>query len=715
MERAEPKADLVEIGVAASTVDESNLQVTASEEKPPEAALQLEAQKSYLINKLNFLNFQNGTIHVNFEHTRYNRRVSCKAHPQPCSGDILECVWAEPESVRHILDSYRFVSFFVADGPNALLVKPRMNWMDAKGIRFELPEKCIEVCNRRQGRHACDDIPVQLIQNSMLFQGRLLEFSTTSFLVQLSAEPPQTFQCIDADLPVNLIIPMGPEMIYSGNFSILKQGNGKANRKFVLEPQNTGIHRYGSKKYRSKRLKLVPSPNIIFRHPLTRQVVNLKVEDLSGSGLSVVEGIGSSLLLPGLMLPEVELSFADSLHIRFKAQVLYRKVSPGGSDAAEAVSGLAILDMDSNEHLKLLALLHQAENANSYISSRVEMNALWDFFFETGFIYPKKYAFIQANKEKIKDTYFKLYTQKPTIARHFIYQDKGCILAHMGMVRLYENSWLIHHHAARKRASVRAGLTVLNQIGCFTYDSHRLYSLHMKYLLCYFRPENHFPNSVFGGFARYAKDSQCCSLDDFVYYHNDTHGVEARELEPGWTIAPSRPEDIQELNTWYEHTSGGLMMDALDLDAQSFQMEGLAEEYRRHGFKKERLVLSLRQGERLKAVLMAHISDIGLNLSDLTNCIKVFILDAEDLDQELLRRVLVSVFATNHLPQDMPVLLTPTGFAEQRGIRFEKIYSLWILNTRYSDQYFGFIERIFRLAKERPGPKDACSGNDCRR
>jgi hypothetical protein len=714
MERADTKADRADIDGAASTVDEPGWLVTPPEAGPPETALPLEAQKSYLINKLNFLNFQNGTIHVNFEHARYDRSVSCKARPLPCSGDILECVWEEPDSVRHILDSYRFVSFFVADGPNALLVKPRMNWMDAKGIRFELPDKCVEVCNRRQGRHACDDIPVQLIQNSMLFQGRLLEFSTTSFLVQLSIAPPQTFQCIDADLPVNLIIPKGSEMIYSGNFTILKQGSGQANRKFVLEPQNKGIHRYGSKKYRSKRLKLVPSPNIIFRHPLTRQMVNLKVEDLSGSGLSVVEGIGSSLLLPGLMLPEVELSFADSLHIRFKAQVLYRKVSPGVGRAGDAISGLAILDMEGNEHLKLLALLHQAENQNSYISSRVEMNALWDFFFETGFIYPKKYAFIQANKEKIKDIYFKLYTQKPTIARHFIYQDKGCILAHMGMVRLYENSWLIHHHAARKRASVRAGLTVLNQIGGFTYDSHRLYSLHMKYLLCYFRPENHFPNSVFGGFARYAKDRQCCSLDDFVYYHNDPSRGDAHGLEPDWTIAPSRPEDIQELNTWYEHSSGGLMMEALDLDPQAYQVEGLAEEYRRHGFKKERLVISLRHGQRLKAVLVAHISDIGLNLSDLTNCIKVFVLDDEDLDPELLRRVLIKVFAANHLPPDMPVLLAPAGFAERRGIRFEKIYSLWILNTRYSDQYFGFIERIFRLAKDRSVPKDACSGNDNR-
>jgi hypothetical protein len=78
------------------------------------------------------------------------------------------------------------------------------------------------------------------------------------------------------------------------------------------------------------------------------------------------------------------------------------------------------------------------------------MDALWNFFFDTGFIYPEKYAFFQANKEAIKKTYERLYSQSPHVARHFICQEKGAILGHMAMVRFYENSWLIHHHAATR-------------------------------------------------------------------------------------------------------------------------------------------------------------------------------------------------------------------------------------------------------------------------
>jgi hypothetical protein len=48
----------------------------------------------------------------------------------------------------------------------------------------------------------------------------------------------------------------------------------------------------------------------------------------------------------------------------------------------------------------------------------------------------------------------------------------------------------------------------------------------------------------------------------------------------------------------------------------------------------------------------------------------------------------------------MPILLHPAEFAEQANIPVEKHYSLWILNTRYSDKYFGFLEKMFKLARD---------------
>jgi hypothetical protein len=700
MERA--YRDTHEMVPPTETVDDPDNETTGLPETPPAPIPKKRPSfsRAYLINKLNYINFQNGTIQVVLKHHRFDQTTICTASPLPCDGKRLECHWTEPELVAPLLENYRFGSLYVNDGRHALEVIPQPRRIDTKGLVLELPEECCEVANRRETRYACAHIPIQVIQNSMLFRGELLEFSTNAFRIALTISPPQTFQCLAPDKPLNLIVYDANELVFTGDFKILKSDPGRRVREFVLEPRIQPIQRYNAKVYRSKRIELKPAPNIVFRHPLTKQTVNLKVLDLSGSGLSALEGVGHSLLLPGMMLNDVELLFADSLALHFKAQVLYRNPQADDDGSGDIVNGLAIIDMESSDHLKLLSLLHQAENKDAYINTRVELDALWDFFFETGFIYPKKYAYIQANKEEIKETYWKLYTQNPTIARHFIYQTQGRIMAHMGMVRLYENAWLIHHHAARKRSMVRAGLTVLNQIGCFTYDSHRLYSMHMKYLMCYFRPENNFPNSVFGGFARYVNDRNCCSLDDFAYFHLDVHDEPVGALPAGWELTVSDADDIQELEHWFRHQPGGLMLDCLDLDTQMFDSRELVDEYGQHGFAKNRLLLSLKHDNRLQGCIAIHRTDIGLNLSDLTNCVKVLLVDNRQLSRRILETALHLIFRKYQLCQDMPVLLYPAAFAEQTAMAVEKNYCLWILNTRYSDKYFGFLDRMFKLAHD---------------
>ncbi len=698
MERA--YRDTPEMVPPADTVDDKNHSTRGPSELTPANTPKERPRysRSYLINKLNYINFQNGTIQVVLRHHRFDQTTICAASPLPCDGKRLVCHWSDPEHAIPLLENHGFASLYVSDGRHALEVVPQVLRMDGQGLEFELPDECWEIANRREVRYACAHIPIQAIQNSMLFRGELLEFSTGALRIALKISPPQTFQCLDHDKPLNLIVYDANELVFTGDFSILKSDRGRYTREFVLKPLIKSIQRYNARVYRSRRIELKPAPNIVFRHPLTRQIVNLKVLDLSGSGLSVLEGVGHSLLLPGMMLNEVELLFADSLALRFKAQVLYR--NPRDDEAGEVVNGLAIIDMASSDHLKLLSLLHQAENQDTYINTRVELDALWDFFFESGFIYPKKYAYIQANKEQIKETYWKLYTQNPTIARHFIYQNQGRIMAHMGMVRLYENAWLIHHHAARKRSMVRAGLTVLNQIGCFTYDSHRLYSMHMKYLMCYFRPENNFPNSVFGGFVRYVNDHACCSQDDFAYFHLEPSDESDRRLPADWSLAPSDENDMQELKHWFQSQNGGLMLDCLDLDPQLFASQELNEEYRQHGFVKDRQLISLRRNNRVQACIAIHRTDIGLNLSDLTNCVKVLLIDQRQLSRRILETALHLVFQSHALGPDMPILLHPAKFAEQKALPVEKNYCLWILNTRYSDKYFGFLDRMFKLVRD---------------
>jgi hypothetical protein len=87
----------------------------------------------------------------------------------------------------------------------------------------------------------------------------------------------------------------------------------------------------------------------------------------------------------------------------------------------------------------------------------------------------------------------------------------------MAMIRFYENTWLIQHHAARKSSRNKAGLVVLDQIGRMLNDSNRLYSLHMDYVICYYRSTNKFPSRVFGGAAKSINDPKAEKLGIFGY------------------------------------------------------------------------------------------------------------------------------------------------------------------------------------------------------
>jgi hypothetical protein len=652
-------------------------------------------KKKDLINLLNYVNFQDGSILINFKHVKYDQIISCKANPLPCLGDNLECVCAEADNVQEKLLTYRFKDILVPCGQKVLLIQPDEISITAKGIKLILPETCYEVDFRKLRRCSCKGVKTQLIQNSVLFNGDLIDFNTVSFRVEMTAAPPQTFQWLDSEFPVTLIFSNEHETLYSGECRIIKQNYGQKKREYVIEPLNHQIQRFKQKEFRSTRQELVPSPSIVFRHPFTQKTNNLKVFDLSGSGFSVEEDAYNANLFPGLIIPELEICFVNSFNIKCKAQVIYKKnmCEEKGNDWAKC--GLALLDMKLEDHGRLSALLHQAKNRSSYISNIVNLDDLWNFFFKSGFIYPQKYAFLEANKDKIKETYKKLYTQNPKIAKHFINQDKGRILGHMAMVRFYENSWLIHHHAADRSVSIRAGVAVLNQIGRFINDSHRLASIRMNFVFCYFRPENKFPNRVFGGVAENTKDPKGCSIDTFAYFHYQKIFNKELKLPEPWKLEKTQPEDLLELKNFYEHSSGGLMLDALELEQNSENLEELSKEYQQLGLIRERHLVSLKKDGRIKAVVMVNISDIGLNLADLTSTLQVIVVDPEDLTKAIFH-LMVSDLSAKFEQDEIPVLLYPVEYAENHSIPYEKLYNLWVLNMQYTDHYFRHLQGLFK-------------------
>jgi hypothetical protein len=657
-----------------------------------------EVSKKYVINIMNYLNFKDGTITVNLKHARYGNVVSLHVKPQPCLDNYLDCHWGEEKGLNQNLNLYEYQNIIAPDNQKLILVEAEMISISETGIRFLLPEVCYEISSRKVMRHYCEGIQAQLMQNGAVFNGSLLDFSAVSFKVVVTSTPPQTFQWINPESSISIVLSDGSQTLYAGECRILRRSGGQKQMMFVLAPLYNQIKRFTPKKFRSTRQELIPSPNIIFSHPLTNKTIELKVLDISGSGFSVEEKDSKAVLLAGLMIPELELSFAQSFTLNLKAQVVYSNKKKKGPDGNWVICGLAIIDMDIRDHVKLLALLQQANNRNSYLCNKVDTDALWNFFFETGFIYPQKYSFIKLNKEKYKEIYENLYTRNPSIARHFICQDNGTIFAHMAMIRFYENTWLIHHHAARKSESNSPGLSVLNQLSRSIIDCHGLYSAHMQFLACYFRPENKFPNRIFGGVAKHLDDSKMCSIDVFAYFRFKSTLDHQWKMGGVWELTKTQPDDLVELQNFYEFESAGLMINALDLEPHSSFGEKLSKEYLELGFKRERHLFSLKKKGELKALIILNKSDIGLNMSELTNCIKIIVLEPHELDKDTLN-MMISLLSTKYDQQEVTVLVYPLRYVELQGIPYEKLYKMFIINTQYSDAYFDYLNNYFRFVK----------------
>ena len=652
--------------------------------------------KNQLVNKLNFINFQDSTLLINLKHRNYHTRFTLLARPQPCLGDTLDCFWEKSEEGLQVLDFYEFQNILIPDGQNLIQVEPELIRMGKEVISLLLPDNGFEVSSRKVIRHGCKDIKAQLIQTSTLFSGTLVDFNACSLKIELKAAPPQTFEWINSESPVNLILSDHKETYYSGDCKIIRQSSGKKTRVYILKPLVYEIQRFKHKEFRSNRYHLTPSPDVLFRHPFTNKMFDLKVVDLSGSGFAVEENQNNSVLLPGMILPELELSFANSFKIKCRAQVIYRKNIEAEKDGNWVKCGIALLDINIQDHVKLISILQQTKDGKSYFCNRVNLDELWNFFFETGFIYPNKYKHIQKNKHQIKATYEKLYNNDSNIARHFIYRDNGRIMGHMAMLRYYKKTWLIHHHAALKSALNKAGLIVLDQIGRMGNNSHRLDSLHMDYLMCYYRPENKFPSRVFGGAANSIHDPKGCSIDTFAYYRHQRNSDPVKHLPESWQITPVSRVDLLELENFYQHVSGGLMLDATDLRPNRLSIDELSEEYKRLGLQRDRQLFALRQEGQLKALVIVNLTDVGLNFSNLTNCIKVFVIDKKALSANILCTTL-DVLATKFQKADMPTLLYPVAYADEQAIAYEKRYNLWAFSLQFSDQYFKYINRLLRF------------------
>jgi hypothetical protein len=645
-----------------------------------------------LTNTINHLHFMGGSLLVRLTHPRYSESVLMGAYPEPCLGKELVCRWTDEAQTIFSLNRYQFQHLVIDDGQSMILVPIEVMEMEEGSFKIRLPGRSFAVGKRRGRRHPCMGVGADLNQNGFLAAGRLVDYNPFGFCIRVEPRSTDSFHWFNGKAPAMVQLRRGRQVLFSGPCACVRQRDLGEKREMVLKPVQDEINRYEKKQIRNPRQHLVPSPSLVFEHPFLNRRVQMEICDISTSGFSVTEKGEEGMLMQGMIIPELQVHFAGAMGIDCSAQVVYRR-----HESEDRVRcGLAILDMDINTYSRLTHILSNALDPNAYVSSEVDMGALWEFFFDTGFIYPTKYRLIQPHRERFKETYEKLYQQNPEIAKHFTHQRNGRIYGHIAMVRAYEKTWMIHHHAARVVDSKRAGFIVLKQIMHYLNDMHRLPSAKIDYVMSYFRPENKFPDRVFGGFARALEDRQGCSMDSFAYLPYTSLSLGA-DLPEGWSLRECGAEELWELNRCYSHHSGGLLLKAMDLGQDKIGEDSIEQTYERLGFFRRRSAFALMCQDELQAVLIVDQSDLGFNLSELLNGIKIMVTSPETLPWNILSTAIAKL---THLysMERIPVLFYPVDYVKARRIPYEKCYHCWVLNVRHGDAYMEYMQKRFRIS-----------------
>ncbi|MDC7225691.1 MAG: PilZ domain-containing protein [Spirochaetales bacterium] len=645
------------------------------------------------INAINYANFICEPLNIVFQHKIFARSISLQATPSPCTKETLELEWLDGSS-EEALEQFECTKILIPDGELILSVSPTEYNLTPNGMNLTLPLSGEILNYRKAERFPAENINAVMTQNGCFYEGELINFNSDSFLVSLYEKDNPELRWLNPDDQFHMMLKKEDGTIFTGGCSLLSTREYDDAVLHVFKVLNSKIQRFKKKKYRAERYELQSPVQISFVHPLSGERCRIQAIDISASGLRLTENSSHSVLIPGLIIPEMELSLPGGSPLKCRTQVIYRDKEESRND--EYRYGMALLDMDPAHHSTLLNFIHQTNDSNSSVCAPVDTAALWRFFFESGFIYPEKYKHLANSKERMKDIYERLYTRSPGIARHFIYHEGHRIEGHMSMLRSYENSWLLHHHAATSINNKNAGLHVLNQVGSFSNSSHRIRSMHMLYLMCYYREENRFPRRVFGDIAKNADNKNQLSLDSWAYFFCTRSDTRPAGLYDGWTLDETTSSDLKNLESFYQKESGGLMLKAMNLTNGGGSNNNLLKSYESAGFNRDIKLFSLNHNGECKSIIMADQSETGLNLSNLTNSIKVFIISLSDLTYDIIQSFIYEVSVLFKNDNRVPVLMYPEYSAEKLGIQKEKNYTLWILNTEAGDAYFKHLKTLLK-------------------
>ena len=638
-----------------------------------------------LIQRLNYIHFNEGHIFFILDQRATNTQVLIKAYPQFCDQRELTSR-LEPTDAAVNLKSYTLNHMVIDDGLAVILSPVQPVSLDGYTLRTLLPEISRIKTLRKVKRYFCNDIHCKVIQGDFVAAGSMIDFSAGGLGVGVSEN--LNAGEFDQDKPALLNITSKGLSLYSGMCRCIHNRFNTYDNKLVFVPISQQFPLYPKREMRTPRKRISNLFTACFTHPFFKGHVERDIVDISSSGFAIQDSLEDDILLSGLLIPELHIVYAGNIKMRCSARVVYRQADP---KAGVVKYGLAIADMAFEDYTRLSQILGIANDAHTGIAYEIDMDALWEFLFETGFINGRNYNAIHDHKSDFKETFQKLYSDHQDIARHILYKRNGRIYGHVAMIRAYEPSWLIHHYAARNINSRLQILTFLKHVIQYLGPYQRMHAAGMTHYMAYYRPNTDIVERLFDNFTRHVADNKKCSVDMFAAL--TFKKTSAKKLPEGWIMRECTLRDMMNLKNFYEPASGGLLLSALGLDDPS---DSLKKAFAKAGFTREYRLYCLCYLNRPLAFFIMNQSDIGFNLAEFLNGVKIIIVEPDILSWAMLAAA-VNNLGVFYEEETIPLLIYPSHFLPLQNIPMEKQYALWILHANAADEWLSYTSRLTNI------------------
>lgn len=440
----------------------------------------------------------------------------------------------------------------------------------------------------------------------------------------------------------------------------------------------------GEKARNSKRIPVLDNKPCFFsaEHPFfPGRRIEGHVIELSSSGLSCFLDKTPFPVIPGMRFQKCHLQIPNRPARDFVFDVVYVDFKSDGQNNSFRLGG--------EFHSASVELLKDISSYSQEVSgglvkdaSEEDFDLLWEFMFETNFIYHNKRKQIQSQSRQILETYHRLLSQDNPIIKKLIFKEDAEIKGHVSAVRFYDHAWVIQHLNALKASGSSAAQSVVQGIVDFFYDAKAQAKTDAFYVMSFYRPDNLYPAILFGETCRRMKDplkSMYFDLSFGTYSEpQDPLGTKGLDL-----IRIDESESFLKLTNLLVERRLTAFLRAIGLGQKLGPELSVQKTYENLGLSRERHLLSLEE-EDCKAFALVEMSSPGLNLSELTNSVYLFADGSSDeIIAVLLERLVEKAHELYFKPRDLtPVILMEPGRERPRNVAWSKIYTCWITSNQ---------------------------------